>query len=171
MSGPPEPQRVPADPADAQQRAAALSQQLRTTTERAAKFGDDDLHRGVNGEWSTVQSLRHLVMVIDVWLSKTIAGEDDPFHPIGLPPHFVGATIPGSSIDPDANPTFAEACAVLDGRLARVREFAASVTEADLARAVGTHAKTVAGALGVVFDELAAHDSFVNRDLDLIEGA
>lgn len=171
MSGPPPPQRVPADGAGAVALAAALSSQVAATITRAATFSDAEVRTGVGGEWSTVQSLRHIVLVVDLWLSKMILGIDDPFHPMALPPHFVGPTIPGSSIDPDADPTLAEAAAVVEDRLARVRSYVAGVDAAELARDIGTHARTVAGGLGVLFDELAAHDFFVNRDLDSIEQA
>ena len=44
-------------------------------------------------------------------------------------------------------------------------------TQEELDRAIEAHAGTVAGALGVLFDELAAHNRFINRDLDLIESS
>jgi hypothetical protein len=154
--------------AEARQLAAETAAALDATMTRAASFSDEDLHRGVNDEWSTVESLRHIVMVIDVWLSKTILGETDPFHPIGLPPSFIGTSIPGSSIDPNARPSFDEASEVLRGRLEVVHAYAAKVTDDDLERPVEAHAKTVGGALNVLFTELKAHNYFVNRDLDTI---
>jgi hypothetical protein len=111
------------------------------------------------------------VFVIDVWLGRTIKGEEDPFHPIGIPPHFVPRKLPGSSIDPDATPTFDESCDVLRGRLAILRGFTDALTPDELSREIGTHAKNAAGGLGVIFDELHAHNFFINRDLDLIEKA
>jgi hypothetical protein len=109
--------------------------------------------------------------VIDVWLGKTIRGEDDPFHPIGIPPHFVPRVLPGSSIDAEAQPTFSESCEVMRGRLATLAAFVDKLTPRELAREIGTHAKTVAGGLGVIFDELTYHDGFINRDLTKIEQA
>lgn len=118
-----------------------------------------------------VESLRHLVLVIDLWLSKAILGHPDPFHAIGLPPSFMPSKLPGSSIDPEARPAFDEACQVLEGRVATLRTYVDALTQDELDRAIEAHAGTVAGALGVLFDELAAHDLFINRDLDLIEGS
>jgi hypothetical protein len=136
---------------------------------RATSFSEDQLQSGVNDEWSTVESLRHIVMVVDVWLSKTLLGEDDPFDPIGLPPHFMPAKLPGTSIDPDARPTFADACDVTRGRLAAVQSYVEDLRADDLARAVpNDYAKTVGGALSVLFLELKAHNHFINRDLDLV---
>ncbi|HUR78738.1 MAG TPA: hypothetical protein VMZ22_12385 [Acidimicrobiales bacterium] len=50
-----------------------------------------------------------------------------------------------------------------------MRAYAATVSDADLGRAIQAHVGSVAGGLGVLFDELAAHDFFLNRDLDVIE--
>jgi DinB superfamily len=138
---------------------------------RASSLPDVDCHRRVNDEWSVVESLRHLVLVIDLWLSKAILGHSDPFHPMGLPPSFMPPKLPGSSIDPEARPAFDEACQVLRERLVGFRTYAGALTQEELDRSIEAHAGTVAGALGVLSDELAAHNRFINRDLDLIESS
>ncbi len=138
---------------------------------RAVSFSDEELHRSVDGEWSTVDSLRHVVLVVDLWLSKAILGESDPFHPIALPPTFMPPRLPGSSIDPDARPTFDEACDVVRGRLVSVRTYVDELTPDELGRPVEAHAKTVGGALSVLFGEMKAHTRYINRDLDIIEGS
>ena len=79
--------------------------------------------------------------------------------------------LPGTSIDPDARPSFGEACEVLRGRLDAVGAYADGVTAEELDRPVDGHAKTVGGALHVLFTELRGHNAFVNRDLDIIERA
>jgi hypothetical protein len=45
------------------------------------------------------------------------------------------------------------------------------LTPAELDRRIEMHAGTVGGALSVIFDELAAHDHFMNRDLDLLRAS
>ena len=169
--GPPPIQRIPADLGAAKRSVAEVAQLLETTIERASGFSEVERNHRVNDEWSTVESLRHITFVIDIWVGKLMKGEDDPFHPIGLPPHFIGSTMPGSSIDPDARPSFDEASEVMRGRIAILKAFVDPLTEADLERPNPTHAKTLAGALGVVFDELTFHNGFMNRDLDAIEAA
>ena len=170
MSGPPPIQRIPADVDAARASVGEVTRLLQETIARASSsFSEEERKQGVNDEWSTVESLQHIAFVVDVWLGKTIKGEQDPFHPIGLPPHFVPRVLPGSSIDADADPSFEDACEVMRGRLAMLDAFCAALTPDDLAREIGTHAKTVAGGLGVIFDELHAHNSFINRDLDIIE--
>jgi hypothetical protein len=55
--------RLP-DPANTNQAPAKL---------RATSFSDEELHRSVNDEWSTVGLLGHVVLIIDLWLSKAIS--------------------------------------------------------------------------------------------------
>ena len=155
----------------AREAAASVTTALETTMRRASSFPGNDLHRRVNDEWSTVESLRHLVLLIDLWLSKAVLGQPDPFHPIGLPPSFMPPKLPGSSIDPGARPAFDEACSALNGRIAELGTYVDALTQEELDRSIEAHAGTVAGALGVLFDELRAHNRFINRDLDLIESS
>ena len=169
---PPPPPIVPVPSVEAAHASAAeATGGLEATMQRATSFSDEELRRSVNSEWSTVDSLRHVVLIIDLWLSKAILGEQDPFHPIALPPTFMPPKLPGSSIDPDAQPTFDEACDVLRGRLATVRAYIDKLTPEDLERPVKAHAKTVGGALDVLFGEMKAHNRFINRDLDIIQGS
>ena len=173
MSGPPPPPRpqpVP-DVDAARESVTAVTGRLDATMLRATSFTQDERHQRVDDEWSTVESLRHLVLVVDLWLSRNIQGEQDPFHSIGLPPSFMPPKLPGSSIDPDARPTFEQACEVLRGRLAELRGYVDKLTQEELDRPIEAHAGTVAGALGVIFDELNAHDRFINRDLESIENS
>ena len=149
----------------------AVLDALEATMARAATLSDEEQRRRVDGEWCVIESFRHVVLVVDLWLSKTIAGEADPFDPMALPPSFMPPKLPGTSIDPDADPTFDEACAVLRVRLQRVRDALAEVTDDGLTRPVAAHAKTVGGAWSVLLGELRAHNRFVNRDLDAIESS
>jgi hypothetical protein len=168
MSGPPPVTPVPSVDA-ARESMAAVTERLEATMERASFFSEEERDQRVDGEWSTIESLRHITFVVDVWLSKQIRGEEDPFHPIGLPPHFMPPKLPGSSIDPDARPSFDEACDVLRGRIAAVQSYVDGLTPEELDRPNESHAKTAAGALSIIFVELNAHDRFINRDLDTIE--
>ena len=42
----------------------------------------------VNGEWSFIETLRHLVFVTDTWIGMGVVGTEAR-HPLGLPPYFV----------------------------------------------------------------------------------
>jgi len=167
---PPPPPVVPVASVEAARTSAAeVTGALEATVLRAASLPEEQLQRGVNGEWSTVESLRHVVLIVDLWLTKTVLGEGDPFHPMALPPTFMPPQLPGTSIDPEARPTFEEACEVVRGRLATVRTAVDSLTPDDLDRPVAAHAKTVGGALSVLFGELRAHNRYINRDLDIVD--
>jgi DinB superfamily len=169
---PPPPPPPPIQPVagvdEAREGVASATAGLEATMQRAAALADEDRHRQVNDEWSTVESLRHVVFVVDLWLSKVVLGEPDPFDPMGLPPTFMPARFPDSSIDPEARPSFDEVCQVLAGRLARLSTYVDGLTPEELDRPIKAHAGTVAGALSVIFTELKAHTRFINRDLDLI---
>ena len=176
MAGAPPPPPPPVTPVPdvgtAQASAESARARLEATMSRASSFTEDERHQRVNGEWSTVESLRHLVLVIDLWLSRTILGEKDPFHPMALPPTFMPPKLfPDSSIDPDARPSFDEACEVLRGRLAGLGRYVDELTADELARPIKAHVPTVGGALSVIFTELTAHDGFINRDLDQIRAS
>jgi len=153
----------------ARKSAAAARSRFEATIARASSFSEDELQQRVDDEWSTVESLRHIVLIVDIWLSKAIRGEQDPFHPMALPPSFMPPKLfPDSSIDPDASPSFADAGEVARGRITLVCEYVDTLTSDELARPIEAHAGTVGGALSIVFNELAAHDRFINRDLDLV---
>jgi hypothetical protein len=170
QSPPPPPPKIPpvTDVDVARRSVTSVTERLEGTMLRASSFAEDARHRRVGDEWSTVESLRHMVLVLDLWLSRNIRGEQDPFHPIGLPPSFMPPKLPGTSIDPDASPTFEEACEVLRGRVAGLRGYIDALTREELDRPIEAHVGTVAGGLGVIFNELTAHDRFINRDLDTI---
>jgi DinB superfamily len=167
---PPPPPVVPVpDVSTARASATEARDRLEMTIARASSFSEDQLQQRVRDEWSTVESFRHIVLLIDLWLLRAIRGEQDPFHPMALPPTFMPPKLfPDSSIDPDARPSFADACVVLRGRITAVDEYVDTLTPDELARPIDAHAGTVAGALSIIFNELTAHDQFINRDLDLL---
>ena len=70
----------------------------RPTVARAAALGEDALHRRVNGEWSFVETRRHLIFVVDKWFGDAVLGAPQAFHPIGLPAALItGSTRCGST--------------------------------------------------------------------------
>jgi hypothetical protein len=64
---------------------AALERTWAATLERVAAMPDGTVDVSVDGEWSFAQTLRHLIMATDVWLTGVIQGVERPYHPIGLP--------------------------------------------------------------------------------------
>lgn len=132
----------------------------------AASLPERQQHASVDGEWSFVQTVRHLVMATDKWFTAPVLGRE--FHPIGLPNtgsldfHFPG-------VDPAADPSFDEAVAVWRERAASLRAFLEGITDDDATREVeilenGPH--TVQDGIGVVFEEHFQHLRYARRDLD-----
>lgn len=168
---PPPPPVVPFTDVEAVRTALGdAGRRLEATLARAATYTEEERQQRVDGEWSSVETLRHLVLVLDLWLARTIEGEADPFHPMALPPSFMPPALPGTSIDPEARPSFDEASDVARSRFAGLVGYVDGLTNEELARPVEAHARTVGGALQVIFTELAAHDGFMNRDLDRLRG-
>jgi uncharacterized damage-inducible protein DinB len=65
---------------------AETQQRWDETIERARQLPAAALHQRIDGEWSFVQTLRHLLFVTDSWVSRGILEERAPWHPLGLPP-------------------------------------------------------------------------------------
>jgi hypothetical protein len=55
------------------------------TVERARALRPDLLHVSVDGEWTFIETLRHLVFATDSWISRAILGNPAPWDPLGLP--------------------------------------------------------------------------------------
>ena len=155
----------PPDPAGMRATWAALDETWATTIARARTLPEDKLHEQVDGEYSFVETLQHVVFGIDKWFTVPVLGER--FDPIVLPNRGSDALDwPGR--DRAAKPTFPDALAVRDGRVARVREYLAHVAEPELAKDVevmenGTN--SVRTCLHVLFEEAFAHNRYALRDL------
>jgi hypothetical protein len=147
---------------------AALEEAWADTVAQARRLPEDALHESVDGEWSFVQTVRHLVMAIDKWLVAPILGQR--FHPIGLP-NTGSLDFPFPGIDLDQRPTLDEALAVHAERAALVRNYLATMSAEDLDRPVevlenGTN--PVRECLFTVFEETFWHVRYARRDLAVL---
>ena len=115
---------------------AAVEREWQETLPRARALAPDLLHERVDGEWSFVETLRHLVFVTDAWASRALLGREEPFHPLGLPP--TGLRSATVQVDHDARPPLPDILGVREQRVATVRSVMASLTDADLAVATVT---------------------------------
>ena len=155
--------------------------QLDATLARVRALPEAMRNHRVGDEWSAVETVRHLVFVIDLWVRRQALGLGaEAYHPIGLPPSHVPPAPPGTGIEPDARPTFDEAIEVWDQRLAEVRDRLASITpaEADATAAVEAPGfpplpKTIPfrRAVAVVLRETWAHNRYLERDLAVLESS
>lgn len=135
--------------------------------------------RSVNGEWSAVETLRHLIFVHDSWFRRCCLGSTSLFTPMGIGPS-VAPYRGAHGLDPSASPSFDE---VVSARAAQVSELSAwlsGVTGAELEASAPVpdddvwppyaRGRSVRQCLGVVLKETFEHHGFCVRDLDLISG-
>jgi uncharacterized protein YjbI with pentapeptide repeats len=166
----------PTTPDGAREAWRVLEQFWAATMQRAGALGEAAQRRSVNDEWSFVDTLRHLVFVTDSWFRNAVLGVPKPFHPYGLPASFMtgGETF---GIDPTADPSVDEVYALRAERLAMVRSYLDTVTQADLdaVREPGTPGwpppapRSALSCLQVILNDEWAHHQFAVRDLAIIE--
>jgi hypothetical protein len=136
--------------------------------------------RAVNGEWSAVQTLRHLVFVHDSWFRRCVLGSTEPFTPIGLAPDFVPHR-EEQGLDLTADPGLDEVVAVRALQAAELDAWLGSVSSEQLAAAAPIPAgdgwppyargRSRRQCLSTVLNEEWAHQGFCRRDLDLLEAS
>jgi DinB superfamily/Pentapeptide repeats (8 copies) len=135
------------------------------TIARAQALPDAQRHASVDGQWSFVATIRHLVFATDKWFTSPILG--GAFHPMGLPNSgSVGFPWPG--LDPSADPTFDEAVAVWRGRADQVLAHLGHVgPDAWNAQVEVLENGTTAAhdCVGVVLEEHFHHLRYALRDL------
>ena len=144
------------------------------TVARAGRLPEPALHQRVDGEWSFVETLRHLVMATDRWAGYMILDKQAPYHPLGLPqPGLTPADAAALGIDLDARPSLAEVLEARGSRVALVRGIVDGLTDDDLERACPRlpapgyprEARSVGLCLGVVMKEECEHRRYAVRDL------
>jgi hypothetical protein len=144
---------------------SALEGEWATTTEQALALPEDRLHESVDGEWSFLQTVRHLVFAIDKWFTAPVL--EEPFDPIGLP-NRGSVDFPWPGLEYDRSPSASDALGVLADRATRVRRYLEEATAAELDRSVdvlenGPH--RIQDCLFTVFEEEFWHIRYARRDL------
>jgi DinB superfamily len=100
--------------------------------QRAGSLAEDLLHERVDGEWSFIETLRHLVFVTDAWLLRAVLGDPTPFHPLGLIHTEMPADTPAVPRDMEARPSLDEILAVRTERMATVARAFDELTDEQL---------------------------------------
>jgi hypothetical protein len=143
-----------------------LEREWEETIAAASRLTEAQQRASVGGEWSFVQTLRHLVFANDKWFGLPILG-DEGMHPIGLPNSgSVDFGWPG--LDRSADPGLDEVLAVRRQRSARFREHLDGLPDADLDRHVDVlenGSNPVRECLHVVLEEEFEHLRYARRDL------
>ena len=148
----------------------------RGTIARAGELPEPVLHEQVGGEWSFVQTHRHLVLATDCWLRRMVKGIAHPYHPWGLGGSWL--TSPRRwGIDPDADPSLDQVLNLRRERMDEVREVIAGARAEELERncippdSPGHPRKdhTVLQCLHVILKEEWQHHRYAVRDLEVLE--
>lgn len=142
------------------------------TIERARRLPADTLHQRVSGEYSFVETLRHLLFATDSWLLRLVLQIPNAHHEWGMPPD-----LPPDA-PPDVGPALDEVLEVRAERAARVQDYLSGASDADLQAMVtapdrdahpqGTH--RIIDCFRVVLREEWWHHQFATRDLTQLAG-
>jgi hypothetical protein len=149
------------------------------TLERARLLPEDKLYERVDGEWSFVETQRHLLLASDAWLGNAVLEEEAPYHPLGFPYGGMPAdAVAQLGLTLDASPTLDEVLAPRQRRMASMRRVVEGLTEAELDRTCGRKPAepypdqkyVVRRCLKVVLKEEVEHHRYAVRDLAVLEG-
>jgi hypothetical protein len=148
------------------------------TLERARLLPEAKVHERVDGEWSLVETQRHLLFASDAWLGNAVLEDEAPYHPFGFPAGGMPAEASAKlGLTLEAIPTLSEVLAPRLLRMATMRRVVEGLTEAELDRTCGRKpAQTypaqeyvVRRCLKVVLKEEAEHHRYALRDLAVLE--
>jgi hypothetical protein len=146
------------------------------TVERASLLPPELLHESVNGEWSFIETLRHLVFATDSWVRRAILGDPSPWDPLGLPWAEAPDT-PGVPHDREARPSLNEVVQLRRDRMATVREVIWGLSDTSLSGDTEpvegpgwpeSRSYPVRRCLRVVLNEEWEHRLYAERDLDAL---
>jgi DinB superfamily len=146
------------------------------TIERVRGLPEELRYERVRGEWSFIETLRHLVHVYDGWFGRAVLGEAEPFNPLGLTASFLDPADFG--IDPALRPSLDDVLAARYDRQQQVREHVRALDDEGLAATIPAHGilgfppegeRSTLDCLRVIFDEEWAHHGFAVRDLAELE--
>ncbi|MDP9227040.1 MAG: DinB family protein [Actinomycetota bacterium] len=101
------------------------------TVERARRLDPELLHESVDGEWSFVETLRHLVFATDSWIRRAILGDPSPWDPLDLPWDEMPDT-PGVPRDRGVRPSLDAVLELRRDRMSTVHEVIEGLTDESL---------------------------------------
>jgi hypothetical protein len=111
----------PTDPAGFRDAWDVVERLWGDTVERARRMDPELLHKSVGGEWSFIETLRHLAFATDSWIRRAILGDPSPWDPLDLPWDEMPDT-PGVPRDRDVRPPLDVVLELRRDRMSSVRE-------------------------------------------------
>jgi len=167
----------PSDPAGFREAWDVIERLWGETVGRAQRLDPALLHERVDGEWSFIETLRHLVFATDAWVRRAILGDPSPWHPLDLPWDEMPDTA-GIPRDRRVRPSLDEVLLLRRDRMSTVRTVIDGLTDESL----DAHTEPVEGpgwppsesfpvreCLLVLLNEEWYHRQFAERDLDALE--
>ena len=178
-----DPRSLPTDADGLREAWAIVERTWRSTFGRARELPEPLSHESVNGEWSFVETQRHLLFVTDVWIRRSILDEPGAWHRLGMPPdHRTGQPAGGGDvgqwgIDVWATPSLDEVLGARDEYIGLMRDVVDDLMPDSLDRASAYNPPWIPPAtaipmsvcLGVVIREEWEHHEFATRDLAVLE--
>ncbi|HET7327969.1 MAG TPA: DinB family protein [Nocardioidaceae bacterium] len=167
----------PADPGGFREAWDVVERLWDETVERARRLEPELLHQSVDGEWSFIETLRHLVFATDSWIGRAILGDPAPWDPLDLPWDEMPDTqsVPR---DRDARPSLDSVLELRRDRMSTVRQVFDALTDESL----DAHTEPVEGpgwpqprsypvreCLLIVLNEEWEHRLYAERDLDALD--
>jgi hypothetical protein len=174
------PDRVKMRPTDADGFREAwdiLERLWQQTVERARRMTPEQLHKRVEGEWSFIETLRHLVFATDAWVERAILGKPSPWDALDLP-HDDMPDVPGVPRDREVRPSLDEVLALRADRMATVRQVIGDLTDEKLAGVTEpvmqpgypeSESFAVRRCLQAILNEEWEHRLYAERDFDVLE--
>jgi hypothetical protein len=175
---PDRPKMRPTDPAGFREAWDVVERLWSGTVERARRMDPELLHESVDGEWSFVETLRHLVFATDAWIRRAILGDPSPWDPLDLP-WDEAPDIPGVPRDRNVRPSLDAVLELRRDRMSTVREVVDGLTDESLSG----HTVPVEGpgwpesrsypvreCLLVILNEEWEHRLYAERDLSKLDG-
>ncbi|MGH9016419.1 MAG: DinB family protein [Acidimicrobiales bacterium] len=158
-----------------------VEDQWARTTDRARRLPESLVVERVDGEYSFVETLRHLIFATDCWLYRAVHLARRPYHPWGLPwgpPGALPEWAPQLGLDDTVDPDLAAVLPVRREHQQAVRATLENLEDRDLAdvrtapdepgHPSGEH--SVLHCVHVLLNEEWEHHRYAVRDLDLLEG-
>lgn len=147
------------------------------TVERARRLDPELLHESVDGEWSFIETLRHLVFATDSWIRRAILGDPSPWDSLDLPWDEMPDT-PGVPRDRDVQPSLDVVVELRRDRMSTVHEVIEGLTDESLRGQTEPvegpgwpepRSYPVRECLLCILNEEWEHRLYAERDLDALE--